>query len=118
MRYNTVRLVVTLVLLCWAPLTAYTQQPAKVPRIGFLLPNLRSPCRSDPFAQGLRELGYTEGHNVVIEWRCADGTPAPHQQAGDTPYRPPRHRPSASAALYRKRSRCQGAPCPMACCTT
>ena len=77
MRDNTVGLSVTLVLfLCWAPLTAHAQQPAKVPRIGFLLPNPRSPCRSDPFAQGLRELGYTEGHTIVIEWRCADGTPA------------------------------------------
>jgi hypothetical protein len=76
MQYNAVVLVVTLVLLlCWAPLTAHAQQPVKVPRIGFLLPNLRSPCRSDAFAQGLRELGYVEGHNIVIEWRCVDGMP-------------------------------------------
>jgi putative ABC transport system substrate-binding protein len=77
MRDNTVGLLVTLVLLLyWAPLTAHAQQPAKVPRIGFLRPSLVSPCRNDPFAQGLRELGYVEGHNIVIEWRCADGTPA------------------------------------------
>ena len=58
-----------------APLATHAQQPAKVPRIGFLRPNLVSPCRSEPFAQGLRELGYVEGHTIVIEWRCADGTP-------------------------------------------
>ena len=29
----------------------------------------------DLFAQELRELGYVEGHNIVIEWRCVDGTP-------------------------------------------
>ena len=67
MRDNTVELVITLVLLCRAPLAAHAQQPAKVPRIGFLRPNLVSPCRSDAFAQGLRELGYVEGHNIVIE---------------------------------------------------
>jgi putative ABC transport system substrate-binding protein len=75
MRYNTIGLVGTLVLLCGAPLVTHAQQPAKVPRIGVLLPGLRSPCRNDPFAQGLRELGYEEGHTLVIEWRCADGTP-------------------------------------------
>src|SRR5262249_40211766 len=48
----------------------------KVPRIGFLRPVLVSPCRNDFFAQGLRELGYVEGRTIVIEWRCADGTPA------------------------------------------
>src|SRR5262245_25185891 len=31
-------------------------------------------CRSNAFAQGLSELGYMEGHTVVIEWRCADRT--------------------------------------------
>jgi putative ABC transport system substrate-binding protein len=75
MRYNTVRRIVILALLCWAPLAAYAQQPAKVPRIGFLLPNLLSPCRSNSFAQGLRELGYVEDHTIIIEWRCTDGTP-------------------------------------------
>ena len=57
-----------------APLAAAAQQPAKVPRIGFLHPILVSPCRTDLFTQGLRELGYVEGQNIVIEWRCADGT--------------------------------------------
>jgi putative ABC transport system substrate-binding protein len=75
MWYNTIGLIVTLVLLlCWAPLTAYAQQPAKVPRIGFLRPQLVSPCPNESFSQGLRELGYVEGDTIVIEWRCGDGT--------------------------------------------
>jgi putative tryptophan/tyrosine transport system substrate-binding protein len=56
------------------PLAGEAQPSAKVPRLGFLRPSLASPCRVDSFAQGLRRLGYVEGHNLVIEWRCADGT--------------------------------------------
>jgi len=51
------------------------QQPKKVPRIGYLAPG--SPAsdspRIDPFRQGLRELGYTEGQDIVIELRFAEG---------------------------------------------
>ena len=50
------------------------QQPVKMPRIGFLLaggsPNT---SRRDGFREGLRQLGYTEGKNIAIEWRQADG---------------------------------------------
>jgi putative ABC transport system substrate-binding protein len=51
------------------------QQPGKVPRIGFLStvsPSTLS-SRVDSFRQGLRELGYVEGKNIVIEWRYGDG---------------------------------------------
>src|SRR5262245_30412300 len=50
------------------------QQPKKVPRIGYLGVNPRStsPARIDAFRQGLRELGYTEGKNIIIEWRYAE----------------------------------------------
>jgi putative ABC transport system substrate-binding protein len=51
------------------------QQPAKIPRIGFqsaASPSAMTP-RADAFRQGLRELGYIEGKNIVIEWRYADG---------------------------------------------
>jgi putative ABC transport system substrate-binding protein len=57
-----------------APLAAEAQQAAKVARIGYLgnspaaLPHLR-----EAFLQGLRDLGYVEGRNLVIEYRYAEG---------------------------------------------
>jgi putative ABC transport system substrate-binding protein len=53
------------------------QQAGKVPRIGFLAtvsPSVISD-RVEAFRQGLRELGYVEGKNVVIEWRYEEGKP-------------------------------------------
>ena len=69
-------LVFTLVLLA-APLAVEAQQPAKVFRIGYLgnVPPT-DPAVSrlwDAFLQGLRELGYVEGQNIVIERRYAGG---------------------------------------------
>jgi putative ABC transport system substrate-binding protein len=54
---------------------AEAQQPAKVPRIGWLTggPVFANPATTEAFRQGLRELGYVEGKNIVIEWRGADG---------------------------------------------
>jgi putative ABC transport system substrate-binding protein len=51
------------------------QQPGKIPRIGYLGANSPSvnPDRPESFRQGLRELGYAEGKNIVIEWRFAEG---------------------------------------------
>jgi putative tryptophan/tyrosine transport system substrate-binding protein len=56
---------------------AEAQQPAKVSRIGFLFGTSRSAisARTEAFQQGLRELGYVEGKNIVIEWRSAEGKP-------------------------------------------
>src|SRR3989441_13089403 len=60
-----------------APLAAEAQTPAKVPRVGVLSPG--SPPPGDPFHQrerfeaGLRELGWTPGSNVVIDYRYAEG---------------------------------------------
>src|SRR5690242_19857327 len=52
---------------------AEAQQSAKIPRIGYLgLSDPSSPL-FDAFRQGLRELGYVEGHNVIIETRFAFG---------------------------------------------
>jgi putative ABC transport system substrate-binding protein len=57
-----------------APLAAEAQQAAKIARIGYLAPNLAAdPHRSEAFRQGLRDLGYIEGRNVVIEYRDAEG---------------------------------------------
>ena len=55
--------------------SADAQQPTTIPRIGFLItssPSVIAP-RMDAFRQGLRELGYVEGKNIVIERRHAEG---------------------------------------------
>ena len=48
------------------------RQAARVPRVGFLGGNVAEE-RSEGFRAGMRDLGYLEGQNVVIEWRFADG---------------------------------------------
>jgi putative tryptophan/tyrosine transport system substrate-binding protein len=54
---------------------AGAQQRTKIPRIGYLNANFPSanPARIEAFRQGLRELGYVDGKNIVIEYRYADG---------------------------------------------
>lgn len=54
---------------------AQAQQPTNIPRIGYLSapPLAVSATRIEAFRQGLRELGYVEGKNIVIEWRSAEG---------------------------------------------
>ena len=57
-----------------APLTAEAQQAAKVARIGYMSGNLADwPHTHEAFRQGLRDLGYVEGRNLVIEYRDAQG---------------------------------------------
>ncbi len=73
---RTVLLIVTLALgILAAPLAADAQQPAKVPRIGFLHPEPISAHLHllDAFRQGLRELGYVEGQTIALEVRSAEG---------------------------------------------
>jgi putative tryptophan/tyrosine transport system substrate-binding protein len=55
--------------------SAEAQQPAKVPRIGYLggVSLSANTARHEAFRQGLRELHYVEGENIVIDWRSADG---------------------------------------------
>jgi len=59
--------------LCGA--VAQAQQPTKVYRIGYLTNASLSSvaARTEAFHQGLRELGYVEGKNIVIEWRSTEG---------------------------------------------
>jgi len=59
-------------------LPAQAQQPTKIPRIGYVTEagDLSSPSTNlEAFRQGLRELGYVEGKNIVIEFRSAEGKP-------------------------------------------
>jgi ABC-type uncharacterized transport system substrate-binding protein len=57
-----------------APLAAVAQQAAKVPRIGWLgAYRAAAPHLQEAFRQGLRDLGYVEGRNLVIEYRDAEG---------------------------------------------
>jgi putative ABC transport system substrate-binding protein len=76
MWWSTVGVIVTLTLSLLVASRTVEAQPAKVPRIGYVRPNPGSPCRHNAFAEGLRALGYREGHTIVTAWRCADGTPA------------------------------------------
>ena len=54
---------------------AQAQQPGKIPRIGFLSASSAAfiSIRIEAFRNGLHELGYVEGKNIVIESRYADG---------------------------------------------
>jgi putative tryptophan/tyrosine transport system substrate-binding protein len=62
---------------------AAAEQPAKVPRIGYLT-GTREPTHDAPdanrdaFRQGLRDLGYIEGKNILIEYRYAAGKQDPY----------------------------------------
>ncbi|OGA67271.1 MAG: hypothetical protein A3F77_06660 [Betaproteobacteria bacterium RIFCSPLOWO2_12_FULL_67_28] len=67
--------VLALVALGAAPLAAEAQPAGKVPRIGFL-GNSTAALEANlvgPFREGLRDLGYVEGRNVLIEYRWAEG---------------------------------------------
>jgi putative ABC transport system substrate-binding protein len=58
--------------------SADAQQSAKIPRVGFLsvqvspTPTTPNPL-ADAFRQGLRDLGYIEGKNILVEYRYAEG---------------------------------------------
>ena len=55
------------------PSAAQAQQAVKMARIGYLASNLANQGPLDAFRQGLHDLGYVEGRNVVIEYRDAQG---------------------------------------------
>jgi putative tryptophan/tyrosine transport system substrate-binding protein len=76
MQLSALALIVMLIFtILTAPLVSEAQQSAKAPRIGVLMPIL-DPERTrnvEAFRQGLRDLGYVEGQNLVIESRDAEG---------------------------------------------
>ncbi len=57
------------------PLASFAQQKGKVARIGFLTLSSASlsSFTTGPFLKGMRELGYVESKNLIVEWRFADG---------------------------------------------
>jgi len=59
------------------PLASFAQQRDKVRRVGFLTPLARPRAlefhRYGAFLKGMRELGYIEGKDLIVEWRFADG---------------------------------------------
>jgi putative ABC transport system substrate-binding protein len=71
MRFLGLAVILSLTL---APLAAEAQSVGKAQRIGVLLVGLSPESKqAQHFRQGLRDAGYSEGHNVVIEWRSAKG---------------------------------------------
>lgn len=73
MSIKRLTLVVPLALsLLAVPIAGQTQPTAKVYRIGYLSPGAASAGVSGPFRDALKELGYIEGRNLVIESRFAD----------------------------------------------
>jgi ABC-type uncharacterized transport system substrate-binding protein len=74
MTKRVLRLVLSAMLVALS-LPAAAQLPQTIPRIGFLAVTSLAAiaARVEAFRQGLRELGDVEGHNLVIEYRSAEG---------------------------------------------
>jgi putative tryptophan/tyrosine transport system substrate-binding protein len=78
MKKAAVSSILVAVVLLALGVTAEAQQPKKVPSVGFLLQRV-SPTPTTPdlfadaFRQGLRELGYIEGKNILVEYRYGEG---------------------------------------------
>ena len=70
-----VRIIALVIAFAMCGTVAQAQEPGKVPRIGFLVAS-NSFANSDriaAFQNGLRELGYMEGKNIIVEYRQAEG---------------------------------------------
>jgi putative ABC transport system substrate-binding protein len=66
-------LVVLVITFVTCAAVAQAQQPKKVPRVGILFIGSRNQPHLEAFKQGLRERGYIEGKNIVLEYRYAEG---------------------------------------------
>jgi putative ABC transport system substrate-binding protein len=55
-----------------APISAEAQPASRVPHVGYVTSAARS-INVDAFDQGLRELGYTIGQDIIVEYRFAEG---------------------------------------------
>ena len=74
MRKNFIRIALCAMLFALC-VSAEAQQAKNIPRIVYLSASSGSAnaTRYEAFRQGLRDLGYVEGKNIVIEWRTAEG---------------------------------------------
>jgi putative tryptophan/tyrosine transport system substrate-binding protein len=77
MKKAAVPSILVMVMLLAVTVLAEAQQPKKVPWIGLLIASSPSPAspRVEAFRQGLRDLGYVEGKDIVIEYRYGEGKP-------------------------------------------
>jgi putative ABC transport system substrate-binding protein len=78
MKHIVVRFLAIFVTLATCGAVAEAQQPGKIPRIGFVSgrgsPTPATPDTSaDAFRQGLQDLGYVEGKNILVDYRYAEG---------------------------------------------
>ena len=75
MKKAAVPSILVAVVLFAVAVVAEAQQPKKIPRIGVLISGSPSNAtrRIQAFQQGLRDLGYIEGQNLIIEYRYAEG---------------------------------------------
>ena len=75
MKKAAVPSILVVVILLAVGVTAEAQQPGKIPRIGFLGNSTAALEENlvEPFRQGLHDLGYVEGKNILIEYRWAEG---------------------------------------------
>jgi putative ABC transport system substrate-binding protein len=70
---RAVRTIVPVLSLLAAPLVAEGQPAKKVPVIGYLIERSGPTAFDEAFRLGLRELGYSEGRSIIVEYRWADG---------------------------------------------
>ena len=78
MKSTVTRLAAVAVLLLAGSVAVPAQQPAKIPRVGVLRPGLPPPGDSgqrEAFERGLRDLGWTPGTSILIEYRYFEGKP-------------------------------------------
>src|SRR5215467_8010877 len=74
MKRAAVRSIVVAVMLLAVPVIAEAQQKKKIPRIAVLMNNAKSSANTNvqAFQQALKELGYVEGKNIMIEYRYGE----------------------------------------------
>lgn len=78
MKLTVTRLAAAAVLLLAGSVAVSAQQPAKIPRVGVLRPGNPPPGdfgQREAFERGLRDLGWTPGTSILIEYRYAEGKP-------------------------------------------